>query len=98
MKQKLIKEIQKKTREVENQLVEIQKLTKELLAVDDREYWTVKECADFLGCSNNLIYKKVNAGELEVKRINAKILVKRKQIEEINDAYFNIETKGDEDV
>lgn len=85
--EELFAEIERKQKEQERNLEETKNLIKQLKACkdDDFEWVCVKKASEKMGCSVNLIYDKVKAKKLDVKRFNGKLLVSMKQIQEIND-------------
>lgn len=59
-----------------------------LLATKTKEDWDwvpVKQGAAHLGVSMPVIYAKINSGELSVRHINSKKLVRLSELERIND-------------
>ena len=85
--EEIIKELQRQDKVITDALVNKQSLYEQLAkaGTEDFDWITVQTASKILGVSVGTIYNKINAGELNTKRIKTSVRVSKKEILAIND-------------
>lgn len=53
--------------------------------MENWDWITVKQGSELLRCSTSVIYRKIDTGDLSVKYIGSKKLIKKSEVEAMND-------------
>ena len=85
--EEIIKELRRQDKVINDALANKQLLYEQLAkaGTEDYDWITVLTASEILGVSVGTIYNKINAGELNTKRIKTSVRVSKKEILAIND-------------
>lgn len=86
-REEIINDINKQKKIIDSASNEIISLTTELSKMDDENYdWiSVHKGAMFLDVSVNMIYRKIQDGTLNTKKIGGKIFIRKSELKSIDD-------------